>query len=67
MEILEKGANAPFSFGRLAIPRREPFYAKYTNSQLFFAKTLLHLPIDILPLLWDNISVIKREENTYYD
>lgn len=37
--------------GRLAIARREPFYATYTNQHLFFFKTLLHLTIDIIPHL----------------
>lgn len=36
------------------------FYAICTNQHLFFSKTLSHLPIDIIPLLWYNISVIKE-------
>jgi len=37
------------------------FYAICTNSHLFFFKTLLHLPIDKIPLLWYNIGVKGRE------
>lgn len=67
MEDLKRGRK-PSSFCRAA--RNPPPRAVLCNlhkSASFFFKTLLHLPIDIIPLLWYNISVIKERGNTYYD
>ena len=59
---------------RLASACREPFCAFCTKPQLFSPAYLCKIfltfftkPIDNRLLLWYNIYVIKREENTYYD
>ena len=50
-------ANAvPFFVGALSF-ESAPFCASYTNSRLFSAKTLLHLPIAFSCYLWYNINV----------
>ena len=53
--------------GRLVTGRHKPFYAIVVMLHNLRAKSLLHLTVDILPLLWYNITVIKRKEFTYYD
>ena len=55
------------SFWRLADLRGESFCASCTLSRIFSLKVCTTLPIDKFLIVWYNISVIKRKENTLWN